>query len=176
MAVERIYAPNLGGFDAGHDDTFASNFDPHLKLTVVHTSPQGTLFALRVASALARDLCVQIGLVATQVVPFRLPLEEPLVSTNFLEQRQGLLVSKAGIDEGTVTIQICLCRDPKRALKDFLAPRSLIVLGGKRGWWRAEQRLGKWLSCMGHQVIFADIGKFRLLECNPSASYLRSHL
>ena len=162
MVAGRIHRTDIGGCDAGYDDTYGSNFDPHLRITVIHTTHQGTLCALKTASALAKDLCVRIGLVATQVVPFRLPLEEPLVSTNFLRQRQGLLVSEAGIDEEAVAIEVYLCRDPKVVLQQSLAPRSLIVLGGKRGWWRAGQRLGKWLTRMGHQVIFADLGRYRL--------------
>jgi hypothetical protein len=156
MATGRTRAPEIGGCDAGYDDNFSANFDPHLQLTIIHTIPEGTLCALRLAIGFAKDLSAKIRLVATEVVPFRLPLEYPMISTQFLRQRQALLVAEAGIDEEAVTIEICLCRDPKTALREFLAPRSLIMLGGKRRWWAPEHRLSKWLARLGHQVIFAD--------------------
>lgn len=156
MASGRTRVPEVGGCDAGYDHKFSANFDPHFQLTVIHTKPEGTLRGLTLASVFAKDLSAKIRLVATEVVPFRLPLECPMISRRFLRQRQALLVREAGIDEEAVTIQICLCRDPQMALREFLAPRSLLVVGGKRRWWTPERRLSKWLARIGHQVIFAD--------------------
>lgn len=157
MSASGTYAPEFGGYDSGHDDAFGSDFDPHFKVTVIHTTPEGTLSSLKTAFDLSKELGVRIGLVAMQEVPFRLPLEQPLVSTDFLRQRQSALVTQAGLDQETVTINIYLCRDQRIALSKFLKPHSLIIVGGKHRWWRPERRLEKWLSRMGHQVIFSEV-------------------
>lgn len=160
--------PAAGGYDAGYDDTFASNFDPHLKLTVIYTTTEGTLCALKLANQLVKDLRARIRLVAAEVVPFRLPLEYPMISTKFLRQRQTRLVEESGLETDAVSIEICLCREPKKALKEYLSPGSLVVLGGKKRWWRAEQRLAKWLGRADHQVLFADVKHDKATICKPS--------
>ena len=149
------------GCGIGHDAACGYEFDLHLKITVIHTNPEGTLQALKLASGLARDLRVHIELVAVQLVPFRLSLEEPLVSTNFLHQRLSTLAPKAGLGDDEVTVRIYLCRDGKQALAKFLPPRSLVVIGGLRHWWRPEQKLEKWLLRIHHQVLFAEVDKKR---------------
>jgi hypothetical protein len=154
----RIYTPEIGGRDAGHDGSFGSNFYARLKVTVIYTTPEGTLSSLKTAVNLARELKVTIGLVATQIVPYCLPLEAN-IATYFLRQRQSALVGESGIDPDEVAIQICACRDEKRGLAEFLPAHSLVIIGGIRRWWRAERRFEKWLTRMGHQVIFAEIEK-----------------
>ena len=154
-----IHTPETNGCDIGHDSDFGSEFGPHLRVTVIHTTSEGTLEALRLACGLAKDLGVRIGVLAIQLVPFRLSLEQPLVSTNFLRQRLSALAAKVGLSDEDVTLQIYLCRDERQALAKFLSPKSLVVVGGQRGWWRPEQKLQKWLLRLHHQVIFAEVEK-----------------
>jgi hypothetical protein len=154
-----IHTPETNGCDIGHDSDFGSEFDPHLRVTVIHTTSEGTLEALRLACGLAKDLGVRIAVLAIQLVPFRLSLEQPLVSTNFLRQRLSALAAKVGLGDEEVTLQIYLCRDERQALAKFLPPKSLVVVGGQRGWWRPERRLEKWLARLHHQVIFAGVDK-----------------
>jgi hypothetical protein len=151
------FTPEIGGCDIGNDSAAGSDFDFHLKVTVIHTHPEGTLAALRLARDLTRDLGLRLGLVALQLVPFRLPIEEPMVSTHFLRQRQSLLVANAGLSEGEVDIQVLLCRNERKALALCLSSRSVIVVGGRRRWWRPERKLEKWLLRMRHRVLFAEI-------------------
>jgi hypothetical protein len=157
--MRRMTAPDFGGSDAGYAEHSASNFDPHLNLTIVHTTPEGTLAALKTASALARGLHARIRLVMAHVVPFRLPLENPMISTQFLKAREARLVAQSGLDENTVSIEVCLCRQAKIALRDYLPAGSLVVIGGKQRWWRPEQRLAKWLALAGHQILFVDVNR-----------------
>ena len=154
-----ISTPSAGGCDIGHDSAYGDDFDFHLKITVIHTTPEGTFAALKLAGDLARDLSLRIGLLAVQLVPFRLPIEESIVSPAFLEQRQALLVARTGLGEDEVNIRVCLARDRKAALATLLPPNSLVVIGGRRNWWRQERNLEKWLLRMGHQVLFAQAGK-----------------
>lgn len=157
--MRRITAPDFGGSDAGYAEHVASNFDPHLNLTIIHTTPEGTLAALKATSALARGLHARIRLLVAHVVPFRLPLETPMISTEFLRARGARLVEQSELDEGTVSIEICLCRQEKIALRDYLSAGCLVVMGGKPRWWRAEQRLAKWLAAAGQQVLFVDVNQ-----------------
>jgi hypothetical protein len=155
--MPRMSALEFGGSDGGYAEHFASNFDPHLNLTVIHTTPEGTLAALKTASDLARGLHARISLVMVQVVPFRLRLGTPMISMQFLRTREARLVAQSGLDENMVSIEICLCREPKIALRQCLPIGSLVVMGGKQRWWRSEPKLAKWLAAAGRQVLFVDV-------------------
>ena len=158
MAV-KIYFPETGGYDIGRNPAFDSDSDPHLNVTVIHTTSEGTFAALKFATDLTAHLGARIRLVALQLVPFRLPIEEPMVSTSFLRQRQLALVSKLGLSEGEVDIQICLCRNERRALLEFLPARSLVILGGVRRWWRrnADWKSGFWTSATMSYLPLSDL-------------------
>jgi hypothetical protein len=145
--------------DIGRHASFGSHVDPSLQVTVVYTTPEGTLAALKAAGTLAKDLGARVGLLVTEVVPFRLPLEQPRVSVDFLKRRQEALVSEAGIEEEEVRVRICVCRDRKNTLRQLLPPRSLVVLGGRNAWWhRRERKLESFLTRLGHHVIFVNQG------------------
>jgi hypothetical protein len=151
----RIETPEFVRPEIGRDTFYGPRLDPGLQVTVIYTTPEGTLAALKAAGALANDLNARVGLIVTEVVPFRLPLDQPRVSVEFLKERQDSLVSEAGIEGEEVRVQICLCRDRKHTLRQVLAPRSLVVIGGRRKWWSSrEQQLEKCLSRLGHHVIF----------------------
>jgi hypothetical protein len=144
--------------EAGQDAFLGPRLDPGLQVIVVYTTPEGTLGALKAADALAKDLNARVGLIVTEVVPFRLPLDQPRVSVEFLKMRQDILVSKAGIEGQEIRVHICLCRDRKHTLHQVLPPRSLVVIGGRRNWWsRCEQRLETVLARLGHHVVFVEV-------------------
>jgi hypothetical protein len=151
-----LYTPEIDYHGAGHDEAFAETFDRHLIITVIHTAPEGTLSALKTAYGLAKCTGLQMRLVATHEVPFRLSLEQPMVSTDFLRGRQANLVAQAKIDPEEVFIQILLCRNGRRALSEFLIPHSLVAIGGSRRWWKPERRLEKYLTRSGHRVVFVE--------------------
>ncbi len=158
--VGHSYAEGLEGSESG--------LDPRLRVTVVFTTAEGTIAALRTAGGLAKNLGARIALVVTEVVPFHFPLDHPPVSIEFLERRPINLVYESGIQAEEVSIEICLCRDQKQCLRQMLSPRSLVVIGGRRRWWcRRERKLEQLLRLLGHHVIFVDV-KVR--------SHARSHL
>jgi len=151
-----------------------------LEVTVVHTTREGTLAALRSAGNLAKDLGARLALVAPLAVPFRLPLDRPTISTEFIQARHEALIAEADLGGENVDIQIWICRDPKEALGQILAPGSLVVVGGKRRWYVSqEQRLGKFLGRLGHHVLFVDTARisvepnFRELAARTAPPYLR---
>jgi hypothetical protein len=155
----RLRIHEFGGHDSGANDSYEPNSDARLSLTVVHTSYQGTLAALKAAATLATNLDVRLGLIMTEIVPHRLPLDRPRRSVEFLKRIQEDLVAEAGLGSEEILIQICVCRDTRETLGRLLPTPSLIVLGGRRAWWPTrEQRLETFLSRLGHQVVFVDSG------------------
>jgi nucleotide-binding universal stress UspA family protein len=129
---------------------------PQLRVNVLATTETRTIAALRTAADLAASLGAQITLIAIEVVPWQLPLQRPPVPVAFLERKLYRLVCEAGIVGEEVRIQLCLCRDQRDTLRKVVRPHSLVVIGGQNRWWlRRERNLGKFLSGLGHQVIFA---------------------
>jgi hypothetical protein len=153
--VKRLRVHEFGS--AGKRGFLEPDVDPSLPITVLYTTREGTLAALKASVVLARDLEVTLGLIITEVVPFRLPLDQPRVSVGFLKRCQEALVAEAGLEGAEIRVQICICRDRKETLGRLLPAPSLIVLGGRRRWWPTrEQRLETFLARLGHQVVFID--------------------
>ena len=124
-----------------------------LEVVVLFTDASGTLAALRLAAQLGRSLDARINLVALQAVPYALELARPAIVMEWLEERLRDLASKSPID---TRVDIIVSRDIRRALRQVLKPHSLVVIGGRRRWWRTrEQRLAEKLRHDGHQVISA---------------------
>jgi hypothetical protein len=125
-----------------------------LEVAVVFTSVGPTLRALREASALAERLNSRINLVVPQMVPYPLPLTSPPVLLDFNERRFSVLATQSPVE---TTVSIYLCRDRWDALQVALKPRSLVVIGGRKGWWlRPEKRLAKQLRRAGHEVVLVE--------------------
>jgi hypothetical protein len=138
-------------------EAFPANSEPRLRVTVLYTTPAGTVAALVSAGDLARQLGAQITLIATKVVPFLLPLDHPHVAIDFLTKHCRDLVAEADVMDEQVTIRIWLCRDREDCLMQALLPHSLIVIGGGSRWWqRSERGLASRLQRLGHRVVFVD--------------------
>jgi hypothetical protein len=81
-------------------------------------------------------------------------LTAPAVSLPFLGEKLEKLATES---PGEASIHIYLTRDVLQALLDVLPQSSLIVLGGRRGWFATKaQRLERRLKKLGHQVLFAE--------------------
>jgi hypothetical protein len=130
---------------------------PQLRVNVIATTEARTIAALRTAAGLATNLGAQITLIAVEIVPWQLPLHRPPVPVVFLERKLYGFVCEAGIVEEEVRIQLCFCHDQRDALRKVVRPHSLVVIGGQNRWWlRRERNLEKFLTSLGHQVIFAE--------------------
>ena len=124
-----------------------------LEVVVPFTDASGTLAALSLAAQLGRNLDARINLVALQTVPYGLELTRPPIALEWLEERLRDLALRSPID---IHVDIILSRDGKWALRQMLKPHSLVVIGGRRRWWRTkEQRLAETLRHDGHRVISA---------------------
>jgi hypothetical protein len=136
------------------------------------TTPEGTLAALRAAGELARNLRLRITLIALKVVSFHHSLDHPPVSVNFLKERLLHMVHRSGIEAEEVNTKLYLCRDQKQGLQRVLAPASLVVVGGRKRWWRRrEQELARYLHSLDHRVLFVDV---RLKSQNKNRSPIYS--
>jgi hypothetical protein len=103
---------------------------------------------------MARDLDATLTLLAAQVVPYPVPLDEPLVSREFTERVLSRLAAES--DLATVAT-VLLCRDRNDALRAELRPQSLVVIGSARRWMpRRDASLVKLLRRDGHSVFIAS--------------------
>lgn len=125
---------------------------------VIYTRAEPSNAALRQATLLACELDASLTVVATQVVPYPLPLSEPPVSVNILHRELWSLVSDIDLD---VTVQIYLCRDPREALSSVFPKGAVLFLGAPPprlwGWWpNRERRLARALRRAGHAVFLIE--------------------
>ena len=131
---------------------------PHagdLEISVIYTDGPGTEAALQAAGVLAQDLRAHIRMVVAYEVPYALPLTQPPVAVEFFEGKIRNLALQARLD---VDAQIFLCRDRKHILKSLLRPESVVVMGGKKRWWRtAAQKLARDCEEGGSRVIFIEL-------------------
>lgn len=150
LALERITAPVTGA----PARQFASEADSKLNVSVVFTSVDATLGALKAARDLARSLGGHITLLVPQIVPYPLPLSNPPVQVDFNERRLRMIASGCRVE---TRVCICLCRDRVETLKSVLKPHSLVVVGSRKRWWpTAEKRLADKLRSAGHEVIVTE--------------------
>jgi len=125
-----------------------------LNVSVIFTSVEATISALKRAGALAQSLGTRITLVVPQIVPYPLPLTSPPVLLEFQERRFREVAGESLVD---VTVQLYLCRDGYEALTETLRPHSLIVIGGRKRFWPTrEKSLARKLRRAGHEVIFTE--------------------
>jgi hypothetical protein len=128
--------------------------DSPLTISVVFTSVNATLAALRTAAALANRLHARITLVVPEVVSYQLPLDRPPILHDWNKRRFHVLASKSSVE---TTVRFYLCRDRDETLARVLKPHSLVVIGRRKRWWpAAENRLASRLRKLGHEVILAE--------------------
>lgn len=144
LALEKMLAPA----------TAAEPPDWRLNISVVFTSVEATMAALRRAAEMATQLGARITIVVPQVVPLPLPLSSPPVLLDFSERRFHTIASESPVE---TSVRLYLCRDARETLGNVLAPRSLIVVGSRKRWWPThEKRLARWLRKRGHEVVVTE--------------------
>jgi hypothetical protein len=150
LALERLVTPSTRLPERLTPQEVESGLD----ISVVFTSVDATLAALKQAGSLANRLGAHITLVVAQIVPTHLPLDSPPVLIDWNEKRFRTIASDSPVQ---TAVQIYLCRDRWETLSSVLKPHSLVVVGGKKRWWpTAESRLAKKLRKAGHEVIFTE--------------------
>ena len=133
----------------------SADAESRLNISVVFTSVEATLQALKRAGTLATRLKGRITLLVPQVVPFPLPLASPPVLLDWNERRFEVIATQSPVE---TRVKLYLCRDGQETLSRALDPHSLVVLGGRKRWWpTAERRLARKLRRAGHEVIFTEL-------------------
>lgn len=124
-------------------------------MSVVFTSVDATLAAIRVARRFAEAMGTGVTLVHFQPVAFAAPLEAPPgLSPVETDAFRAHLEAEGG---GDTRVRVFVCRDPRRMMSLALGAHSLVVIGGRRRWW--PTRANRWrrlLEAQGHWVIFVD--------------------
>ncbi len=123
-------------------------------ISVIYTTADETLAALRAANELARPLKRPVRLIDFRVVQVGAPVEAPTgrspIETNGLLDR----VRSQGIE---VQVEVYVCRDVRCAIPRVFMDDSLIVLGGRHRWWPTRtERLRQILERRGHFVLLVD--------------------
>jgi hypothetical protein len=125
----------------------------------VFTDCEATREALRAARHLARDLKTRLVLLVAKVVPYPVPLEEPLVPGTFTAD---LLSQLAAEQQAEIAVRVYLCRDRDETIRGALVPGSLVVIGRQKRWWQNQTRvLVRQLRRDGHEVILAGTGRMQ---------------
>src|SRR6185436_14933385 len=94
LSMERRMIPAIGQPEI----TTAGEDQSRLNVSVVFTSVETTLGALKAAGALASRLSGRITLVVPQIVPFPLPLSSPPVLIDWNESRFSVIASKSPVE------------------------------------------------------------------------------
>jgi hypothetical protein len=152
LALEKVLIPGTGHpAIPGSEDT-----DPRLNISVIFTSVEATLAAMRKAGGLASSLGARITILAPQIVPFPLPLESPPVLLDWNERRFRAIANQSPVE---TIVRLYLCRDEVETLKKALRPRSVVVIGGRKRRWpfTREKRLAATLRRAGHEVIVSEL-------------------
>jgi hypothetical protein len=134
-------------------DDELSPIDPEsgLAVFVVFTSIDWTLKALEKAREIARPVGAKIVVVAAQIVPYPLPLDEPPVPMEFVIRR---FEEKVGEFPEKTQISAYLCRDLMEAFNRILNRNCPIVIGTQERWWPTHnERLARKLHRAGYDVI-----------------------
>jgi len=112
-------------------DQTPSNPDLGLAVYVIFTSVNQTLKALEKAQQMARPAGANVFVVAVQVVPHPLQLDQPPVSFDFLIKQ---FEEKADGQLDNAQISVYLCRDQEDALKRVLIANCPVVIGVRKRW------------------------------------------
>jgi hypothetical protein len=150
LAMEKIIAPVTGA----PVRPFTEETDSKLDISVIFTSVDATLDALKEAGNLALSLGGRIRLIVPQIVPYPLPLSSPPVLVDFNERRLRVLASGCPVE---TRVAIYLCRDALETLQSVLKPGSLVVVGARKRFWPTqEKRLAAKLRKFGHEVVVTE--------------------
>jgi len=115
---------------------------PQLVIHVAFTSDRETVAALRQAATLAAGLNARLLLVAPQVVPYGVDLDQPPVSPKFTGAKMLRLAAEAGVE---ADVHVVLCRDRMEGLESVLGAHAVVIAG--------ENKLTRQLTKRGHQAL-----------------------
>jgi hypothetical protein len=127
-----------------------------LQLQVIATTEEGTRAALAEARHLSAHLnpariVVLVPRMISNLTPPEGPGEDALITEQYRD-----LVSESGVP---ATVRLCVCRQLAEAVRWMVSRHAVIVVGGRRCWWRPThaQQIARYLKKKGHRVVFAPV-------------------
>jgi hypothetical protein len=123
-------------------------------VVVIFTSTKRTLKALEEAGTLAKHLGTRVVVVAAQVVPYALPLDETSFPMQFVLRHFAETAARLPIQFSIIPY---LCRSRLEALRQILPQNSPTLIGIRKSrWFTRDERLVKKLRRAGHPVIAVE--------------------
>jgi hypothetical protein len=142
------------GIAISDDEPQCVSPDSQASVFVIFTSAKRTLKALEKAGELANSLGAGIVIVATQIVSYVLPLDEPSIAFEFAVRRLEIMASQFPLK---TQVSAYLCRNPLEALKRILTPDSPVVIGVRKRWWPTrDEKLARKLRRAGYVVTLVE--------------------
>lgn len=139
-----------------------------LTITVLFTSRESTLAALKKAAEMAHGLDAAIRILVPQIVPYPLPLESPQIDLGLNNHRLQTLFHQVTVE---TWVEVFLCRDLSDCLIQRIESKAIVLVGGKRRWWPTrETRLVQQLVDRGCQALLVNDDATRRAGCQFSGS------
>jgi hypothetical protein len=124
-------------------------------VNVVFTTPADTLAAARVAQRMAQAMGCGVRLVHFHICPTRLTGDEPSV---LAREDLEAIAARIQAEVGTLATFLYVGSLERQVLPFAFRPHSLVVLAGRRRWWKsASERWRRLLEDAGHRVVFVDM-------------------
>lgn len=121
---------------------------------VLFTTLEETLGAVRVARRLARATGTGVTVIHFRSIGFGAPLEHPAGLSPVETEGFKARLAAEGCD---ARVRVCLCRDARQAVRSVIDGSSLVVIGGRRGWWPTfSKRWRRMLEEDGYVVVFVN--------------------
>jgi hypothetical protein len=121
---------------------------------VLFTDLEETLRAVRVAKRLARAIGSGVTVIHFRSIGFGAPLEQP---AGLSPVETDAFKARLEAEDCDARVRVCLCRDARQAIRSVIDGRSLVVIGGRRGWWPTpSKRWRRILEAQGYLVVFVN--------------------
>ena len=125
-----------------------------LDVVIPHKTPELTAAALEYATTLGQGLDIRLRLIDVHVVPYSLPLDQPSVRQDYLENNLRTIAENS---EAPIFPELIFARDWEAGFRRASRPRSLVLLPFRKAWWRShDKRVAERLRKHGHQVIWVE--------------------
>ncbi len=128
-------------------------------ISVVYTSFEDTLRAVRVGATFADLMGLPLRVVHFRTVPRQNDVDRPDGVSPVETEAFTARLAEDGI---SARVRVYLCRDEAKTIPLAFTPQSIVVLGGRPSWW--PTRVERWrhaLEAAGNFVVLVDPSETR---------------
>jgi hypothetical protein len=148
-----ITRARTGGTTSGRPGSEPTAWAPQ-KVYVLFTNFDQTLGAVRVAGRLASAMGGDVTVVHFRSIGFGAPLDHP---SGLSPVETDAFRARLAAEHCGARVRVCLCRDPRQAIRSVIDGHSLVVIGGRRRWWPTpSNRWRRMLEKEGYVVVFVN--------------------